>query len=271
MINSEGGDRIKSLYESKGYSVNMVDIQDIHDEFNSGIRDSQSIKDFLVYAYNNWADPHLSHVLLLGEGVDDERDNSPSRQYAVIPVKKTWTYKHGATASDNWYPCVVGNDTVPDISIARIGVWKAEQIPDVVAKMENYYNLPLANRLWNSHLTFTSGGKITDSNDIFAQQSERIKRRNVSDDYRVTRVYTSTQSVSPDYFGGTFALKDAINSGTQYVQFMGHGGGRIWADYNLFNFNDVATLNNQTYPIVVSLACYASAFDTNALPPSVKP
>jgi len=263
MINSEGGDRIKSLYESKGYSVNMVDIQDIHDEFNSGIRDSQSIKDFLVYAYNNWADPHLSHVLLLGEGVDDERDNSPSRQYAVIPVKKTWTYKHGATASDNWYACVVGNDTVPDISIARIGVWKAEQIPDVVAKMENYYNLPLANRLWNSHLTFTSGGKITDSNDIFAQQSERIKRRNVSDDYRVTRVYTSTQSVSPDYFGGTFALKDAINSGTQYVQFMGHGGGRIWADYNLFNFNDVATLNNQTYPIVVSLACYASAFDTN--------
>lgn len=263
LIESEGGVRIKDLYEMKGYTVKMVDYQDILDEFNHGIRDAQSIKDFLVYAYNNWADPQLRHVLLLGEGVDDERDNSPSRQFAVIPVKKTWTYKHGATASDNWYACVVGSDTVPDISIARIGVWRADQIPAVVTKMENYHNLPLANRLWSSHLTFTSGGKITDSNDIFAQQSERIKRRNVSDDYRVTRVYTSTQSVSPDYFGGTFALKDAINSGTQYVQFMGHGGGRIWADYNLFNFNDVATLNNQTYPIVVSLACYASAFDTN--------
>ena len=263
LLNSEGGTRIKDLYESKGYTVMMVDIQDVFDEFNSGIRDAQSIKSLLSYAYNNWAEPQLRHVLLLGEGVDDERDNSPSRQYAVIPVKKTWTYKHGATASDNWYACIVGNDTVPDISIARVGVWRTDQIPAVVTKMENYHNNPLPNRLWNSHLTFTSGGKITDSNDIFAQQSERIKRRNVSDDYRVTRVYTSTQTVSPDYFGGTFALKDAINSGTQYVQFMGHGGGRIWADYNLFNFNDVATLNNQTYPIVVSLACYASAFDTN--------
>lgn len=262
LIRSEGADRIKALYEDKGYSVMMVDYQDIFDEFNSGIRSAQSIKDFLKYVYNNWAEPQITHVLLLGEGTDDERDSSPSRQYALIPVRKVWTYKHGATASDNWYACIVGDDTVPDISIARIGVWKAEQIPAVAQKMENYHNLPNTNQLWNSHLTFTSGGKITDSQDIFSMQSENIKRRTVPDEYRVTRVYTSAQS-NPEYFGGTFALKDAINSGTQYVQFMGHGGGRIWADYNLFNFNDVATLNNRSFPIFLSLACYASAFDTN--------
>ena len=42
---------------------------------------------------------------------------------------------------------------------------------------------------------------------------------------------------------------------------MGHGGGRIWADYNLLNFNDIRTLNNDYYPFVSSLACYASSFD----------
>jgi hypothetical protein len=31
--------------------------------------------------------------MLLGEGVDDTRDNSPSRKYNLVPVKKTWTYK----------------------------------------------------------------------------------------------------------------------------------------------------------------------------------
>jgi hypothetical protein len=262
-MQAEGTDNLVALWESKGHVVARVDYQDIFDEFNSGIRSAESLKDFLRYAYNNWGSPQLRHVVLLGEGVDDERDNSPSTQYALIPVKKTWTYKHGATASDNWYACLVGNDIIPDVSISRIGVWTPDQIQDYAAKADDYMNNPLTSRLWNSHITITSGGKITDTDDIFSQQSERIRRKNIPKDYRVTRVYTSTQTVSPDYFGGTFALKDAINSGTQYVQFMGHGGGRIWADYNLFNFNDVATLNNQTYPIVVSLACYASAFDTN--------
>ncbi len=261
----EGTLQLKSLWESEGHTVKIVDVQDIYDEFNAGITGAEPIRDFLRYAYNNWSSPQLSSVILLGEGVDDTRDNSPSRIYNLIPVKKTWTYKHGATASDPWYGCIVGTDIVPDISIARISIWKEQQILDYAAKATAYRNNPQTSRLWNSHLTFTSGGKITDNNDIFAQQSERIIRKTIPDEYRVTRVYTSTQTVSSDYFGGTFNLKDAINSGTQYVQFMGHGGGRIWADYNLFNFNDVATLNNQTYPVVLSLACYASAFDTNGM------
>lgn len=262
-IETEGTVLLKSIWESKGYVVKIVDIQDVYDEFNHGIVGAEPIKEFLRYAYNNWSEPQISHVMLLGEGVDDTRDNSSSRIYNLVPVKKTWTYKHGATASDNWYACIVGSDTIPDISISRIAVWKPGQILDYANKLFSYNNNPQTNRLWSSHLTFTSGGKITDVDDLFAQQSERIRRKSVPQDYRVTRVYTSTQTVSPDYSGGTFNLKDAINTGTQYVQFMGHGGGRVWADYNLFNFNDVATLNNTTFPVVLSLACYASAFDTN--------
>lgn len=262
-IEAEGTQALVSLWESEGHQVTIVDIQDIYDEFNNGIVSGEVIRDFARYAYNNWSSPVLQHLILLGEGVDDTRDNSPSRKYNLIPVKKTWTYKHGATASDNWFGCVVGDDIIADISIARLNVWTPEQILDYANKAISYRNEPLNNRLWNSHITLTAGGKIDDGNDIFSQQSERIRRKNIPDYYRVTRVYTTTQTVSDDYNGGTFNLKDAINSGTTYVQFMGHGGGRIWADYNLFNFNDVATLNNSTYPVFMSLACYASAFDTN--------
>ena len=262
-VNAEGTTRLVNLWESEGHLVKVVDIQDIYDEFNSGIVSAEAIRDFLKYAYNNWQAPQLSHVMLLGEGVDDSRDNSPSRKYNLIPVKMIWTYKHGATASDTWYGCIVGDDPVPDIVISRLNVWETQQIDDYAEKAETYRNRLLTNQLWNNHITFTAGGKIDDGHDKFAQQSELIRRRTVPKEYRVTRVYTSTQTVSQDYFGGTFALKDAINSGTQYVQFMGHGGGRVWADYNLFHFKDVETLNNRAYPVVLSLACYASAFDTN--------
>lgn len=260
-LEAEGTNLLVSLWEADNHTVAKVDYQDIFDEFNHGISSAESLKDFFSYAYNNWSSPHLKYVILLGEGVNDERDSSPARKYALIPVKIVWTATLGATASDSWYACIVGNDVVPDISIARINIWEAQQILDYANKADNYRNNLQTQRLWNSHLTFTSGGKLSDATDMFAQQSERIRRKSVPRDYRVTRVYT--RSSDSDYFGGTFDLKDAINSGTQYLQFMGHGGGRIWADYNLFNFNDVSTLNNQTYPIVVSLCCYASSFDTN--------
>ena len=261
-VEAEGTQTLVELWNGIGYNTQVVDLQDIFDEFNGGIRSADAIKSFIRYAYDNWSIPQLKHVILLGEGTDDERDNSPNRKYNQIPIRKMWTYKHGATASDNWYVCILGEDTVADLSIARINVWNTEQIAEYAQKAVHYHTNALTQNLWSSHVTFTAGGKITDPDDIFSQQSERIRRKAVPPHYRVSRVYTSTQSVSPDYFGGTFALKDAINSGTQYVQFMGHGGGRIWADYNLFNFNDVATLNNQAYPFVMSLACYASAFDT---------
>ncbi len=265
LVDCEGADILTGLWETEGHAVARIDYQDVFDEFNSGIRSAEAIKDFITYAYNNWSEPSPTHVVLLGEGIDDERDNSPYRKYALVPIKKTWTSQTGATASDGWYATIVGKDLVPDIAVARINAFTEQQVFDYATKADNYRNNPLTNRLWNSHLTISSGGKISDPDDVFAQQSERLRRRNMPEDYRATRVYTSTQTVSNEYFGGTFNLKDAINSGTQYLHFIGHGGGRIWADYNLFNFNDVATLNNQTYPIVVSLACYCSSFDTNGI------
>lgn len=260
---AEGTLDLVDLWESEGHSVMVVDVQNIYNEFNHGIVSADAIKDFFRYAYNNWSSPQLSHAILLGEGISDTRDNSPSRKYNLIPVRKIWTDEHGATASDNWYACIVGNDLVPDISVARITAWEVEQIADYAAKARSYRENLQTNRLWNSTLTFTAGGKIDDGHDMFSQQSEKIRKLAVPEKYLVKRVYTSTQTVSREYFGGTFDLKDAINSGTQYVQFMGHGGGMVWADYNLFNRNDIATLNNRTYPVFLSLSCYASAFDTN--------
>jgi hypothetical protein len=95
-INAEGTNQLKANWESKGHTVKVVDVQDIYDEFNAGIVSAEAIKDFIRYAYNNWTEPQLSHVLLLGEGVEDTRDDSPARTFNKIPVKKLWTFKHGA-------------------------------------------------------------------------------------------------------------------------------------------------------------------------------
>ncbi len=258
-IEEEGSIQLKNTWEELGVTVQLIDIQHIFNEFNYGIRSAQAMKDFFSYAFNNWELP-MTHTLLLGKGLFDERDFSVHRNSNIIPYKNVWTYKVGATPSDNWFACVVGDDPVPDFNISRVSAWRGDQIKAVADKTVHYLNNPNKNDLWQSRVTLTAGGKSSDAYDIFAQQSELIRSRWLPNDYHIIRVYTDTQTVSNQYLGGTFRLKDAWDSGTAIIQFMGHGGGRIWADYNLLNNNDIVTLNNKNYPFVSSLSCYPSDF-----------
>ncbi len=258
-IELEGVQSFKNLWENRGYLVEVVDIQNIFDEFNYGIRSAYAMKDFFSYAYHHWQIP-MTDVLLLGKGIYDERDFSSHRHVNLIPYKNIWTYKLGATPSDNWFACIVGDDIVPDFNIARITAWTAEQVNNISEKTRHYLENPNYQDLWQSKITLVAGGKSGDRTDIFAQQNENIRSRWIPEDFDVTRVYSATQTVSDQYQGGTFRLKDSWNSGTSYIQFMGHGGGRIWADYNLLNHNDIATLNNNNFPFVNSLSCYPSDF-----------
>lgn len=264
-LNDDATLQLKQLWESRNYQVKVVDIQDIYDEFSASQKSPDAIKAFLSYAYNNWQEPQLSNVLLLGDGIFDKRNEKDIITYDVIPVKNFWTYKHGATSCDNWYACIVGDDPVADINIARISVHDKAQISAITQKSMKYINLSSFEQKWISKITLSSGGKIEDVTDYFAQQSESIRKLSIPEHYFVQRVYTAALGDRVNYIGGTFQLKDRINEGTYFLQFMGHGGSQIWSDYNLLNASDIKTLSNSSYPIVSSLACFASAFDNQGL------
>ncbi|MCD4796793.1 MAG: hypothetical protein K8R49_06470 [Candidatus Cloacimonetes bacterium] len=259
-VDNEGLLELEQLWESQGCPVEIVSLEDIFDEFNHGIRSAQAIRDFLSFVYNNWSSPEITHVLLMGDGITDERDFSSDRKYNLIPFKNVWASTRGAIASDNWLACIVGDDPVADISISRINIWEEEQIQDVVNKSIHYVEEPNFDDLWHSRITMAAGGNPGEGT-FFAKQSERIRNMWIPADYNVRRVYCNTDDIPEEYAGNTTSLINNINDGTIYLQFMGHGGGYVWADYNLFNKADVATLNNNNYPFVISLSCYGSAFN----------
>lgn len=250
----------KEFWEDQGYVLKIVDVQDIFDEFNAGIRSAEAIRDFFQYAYNNWSEPYLSHVLLLGDGVTDERDTSPSRAYNLIPFRNVWVEARGAIASDNWLACIIGEDPVADISISRISVWQQSQLQHVFNKSIHYMTNPNFDDFWHSNVTLAAGGNPGEGS-FFAQQNENIWHSWIPDDFHVKRVYCNVQNMPQGYFGNTTSLISNINAGTVYMQFMGHGGGYVWADYNLLNKADIYTFNNDNYPFVASMSCYGSAFN----------
>jgi Peptidase family C25/Propeptide_C25 len=257
---SESTLQYKELWENQNFDVKIVAVEDIFDEFNNGIRSAESIKEFLQYAYNNWAEPQLTHVLLLGDGLTDERDNSPDRKFNLIPFRNVWADRRGAIASDNWLACIVGDDPVADVSIGRVSVWEDSQIEDMLNKTAHYIENPNYEDTWHSRVTFAAGGN-PDDGSLFANQSENIKANWIPDDFYTSRVYCNVTDLPGEYFGNTTTLISNINDGSIYVQFMGHGGGYVWADYNLLNKANISTMNNENYPLVGSLSCYGSAFN----------
>jgi Peptidase family C25/Propeptide_C25/FlgD Ig-like domain len=244
--------------EEAGLNVEIILLQDIFDEFNNGIRSAESIRDFLEYTYNNWS-PRPTHCLLLGEGLLDERDNSPYRWANKIPTKVVWLRARGATASDNWFGCISGDDAVTDISIGRLNVTQVSQIQTVVNKTQSYVNEPHYDDNWHSSITLATGGKASEGN-IFSLQSERIRNNSIPPDYRINRVYCNVSGMPEQYSGNTTTLINSINDGTLFVQFMGHGASNQWDDYDLFDIYDVANLNNDNLFIGSSMSCYGSAF-----------
>jgi peptidase C25-like protein/flagellar hook capping protein FlgD len=257
---AEGTLLYQQLWEEEGHIVKIIDIQNIYDEFNFGIRSAEAVKDFLTYCYNFWSAPELTHVMLLGDGIMDERDNSSNREFNIIPFRRIWVEQRGAIASDNWFGCIIGDDPVADISIGRVNVWQAEQILDVAEKTQTYLENPNYEDLWHSRLILSAGGNPSEGT-FFAQQSERVRDLWIPDRFNVCRIYCNTEDMPDEYHGNTTSLISEINDGVLYLQFMGHGGGFVWADYNLLNKADITTFNNENYPFVSSLSCYGSAFN----------
>ena len=265
LANAEGTLLLKNFWQARNVNVKIIDVQDIYDEFNHGIVSPLAIKDFFRFAFSNWQEPRFTHVLLLGDGIFDRRNQSDIDNYDIIPIYNIWTYLNGATPSDNWYACIIGDNPIPDFHISRICVIEEHEILPIAQKSIQYIENRNFNDKWNSNITLVAGGKVDDPTDIFAQQNERIRRNYMPIHYQANRVYTTVNVESPHYLGRTPQLIERINDGTSYLQFMGHGGGQIWADYDLLLINDVKSLINRNYPFVVSLSCFAAAFETRGI------
>jgi len=71
---------------NQGFTVKVVDIADVFDEFGYGVLSSNAVNSFLNYAKNNWTTPP-NFVLLIGDGSYDSRNYEGLGYWNMIPPK----------------------------------------------------------------------------------------------------------------------------------------------------------------------------------------
>jgi hypothetical protein len=89
-----------SLRQKQGYSIAVIDIEDIYDEFSYGQKTPQAAKDFLTYAATNWKKaPRF--VMLAGDASFDPKNYLGFGDSDLVPTKLIDT-QYLETASDDW-------------------------------------------------------------------------------------------------------------------------------------------------------------------------
>ena len=257
---AEQAQQLVDLRSGQGLRAISVDIQDIFDEFSAGLYDPRAIKYFLQYAWANWQKPAPLYVLLMGD-VTHELDKQVARNEnypTFVPTFMEYTQTWGMSSSDNYFAAIVGDDELPDLFLGRLPVNTPEQAEIMVSKTIAHESEYTPGE-WRRHLLMLTGV------DPFFEASARDIYTHHTPDYMITdRVATLDTS---RYLGSTEDVADLINSGQSILNFIGHGGGSVFSDAELFLTEDIERLSNHNkYPFVFSLTCFIGYFDNPELP-----
>jgi len=238
---------LKTLRESQGLSVALVDVEDIYDEFNFGSKSPQAIKDFLSHARKYWR-KKPRFVLLVGDASYDPRNYLGFGDFDLLPTKLVDTV-YLETASDDWF-VDMNNDGLPDIAIGRLPVHSVDEALKVVSKITGY----------------EQSGPLNEALLV----ADRVE----ANDFNFERATLEVGSLLPptigirEIFRSSFRsdaeakaeLLSSIDQGPLLVNYTGHGSLGIWRG-NILTTDDAGSLiNGHRLPFFVNMTCLNGFF-----------
>ncbi len=229
----------------QGHLVKLVNVQEIFDEFNYGVIESESIRDFLQMTSTTWEEAP-GYVLLIGDATTDPRNylNFGFRHY--VPTKMVDTI-FSETGSDD-YLADFNGDGLAEMSIGRISARTGAQVTTVFNKVVN----------WEANFVNSLSRGVIFAHDNpdgydFEAMNGRI-RQQLPMDMPATMVHRSEPNAQAN-------LVAAMNSGKYIVNYSGHGTAGAWAASSFFANSTVPQLtNNQNETIYTMLTCLNGYF-----------
>ncbi len=250
----------RRLYQH--YRTAVVDVQDVYDEFNGGVKDKEAIRAFLRHAYENWPPPAPRYVVLLGDGHYDPRyllsstnmiDHIPPYLAAVNPFD-------GIVAADNRYvaydPVPPAKNPAPFMHLGRLPANTLDDARAMVDKIIAYETAPVAG--WNWDILFIADN--ADQGGNFPVNSDKVAEGSVlPPEYNREKIYYLVNYANKT--DANNAIIDAINQGVLFVNYHGHASTRDWSSEPLLAQSDQARMTNTgMYPVFLPMTCLEGDF-----------
>jgi len=252
-------------------TVQVVDIENVYDDFSWGLKDPVSIRNFIRHAYERF-DPRPSYLLLLGDGDYDYRGLLPfSRGNWIPPFEFDGVTESGARSSDDWFTYVSGNDSRMDLAVGRLPVQTEAEAEIVIEKIMAYETSPPQGE-WKTLATFIGDDEKSQTgqeNEItHTRASELIAELIIPDWFNLHKIYLTEypEVITAEGRRKPHArddLVERINEGTLLLNFIGHGNERLWAHERAFQRDiDLSKLHNEDkLPLIYAATCAFGWYD----------
>ena len=294
-------ERLANLHRGNGLTVHLLSIQDVYNEFSSGIADPISVRWLSKMFYDRASvdpDNTLKSLLLFGDGSYDALNRLENNEAtnllptyqnkssvfndAVITLTNSFT-------SDDFFGILDDNEAMDsndliDIGIGRFPVHTEAEAKGVVDKIEHY--MSFGSKLYSN----TNG--VSCGEDGFASTlgDWRTKSLLIADDensgdfvkdceslsdtlnnkyqsMNIVKVYLDAFQQEATSSGQRYpevenAINQIINSGALVANYVGHGGELGLAAERILSIPMMKTWTNiHKLPLFVSATCEFSRFD----------
>lgn len=254
-----------------GMNCVLADIQEIYNEFGTGVNDPTAMRDFIRMVYLR-SNGNLKYVLLMGKGTHDYRDIKGFHNN-FVPIYEIATDTQdevNSMCSDDYFALMDSNEGKNcsgkvDLGMGRIPITTPEQGDAVVDKIKHYADLSATHGIWkNNHLFMADNDMKTyaehaDEFDHILDTSWRVAmtKKLYIDSYPI--ITTSVGKRIPE---ANAKLMDYFEKGVSVFSYTGHGGVKSLSSEWVLSISDILAMSNyDRLPFIHTATCEFSKFD----------
>jgi Peptidase family C25 len=243
-------DSLKLRRESEGLKTQIVDVEDVYDEFNDGEKSPLAIKNFMKYAVDNWRVPPR-YLLLVGDSSSDPKKYLEHSSEDLMPSYMADTIYFPMEASSDDSYTDFNNDKIADVPTGRLSVKTVAEAENVLRKIFRYEDGGISTRPFSALMV--SDAPISYDFSAMSDEVQLSLPRKMSK-LKINRNDGTVDAVRQN-------ILNSINQGFDVVNFLGHGNTANWTSASLLRSTDGITLTNEAKPsIFVMLACLNGSF-----------
>ncbi len=283
----EAAEELAEMRRAEGLSVVVAQTSQIYNEFSGGVPDMRAVRDYFRFLYDRGTTDSetLRYGLMFGDGHYDFRglaQREGSLQNWIFPFETDESLNTDATyTSDDYFGLLDANEGVwaysnfwarsferVDIGVGRFPVQSLQEALMVVDKVRRYESPETFGR-WRTEYTFVADDGPTglngtkDDADLHVQNVDQVAeliRSGIFPAINVTKIYA--ESFERVFLNG-FRIPEAkaevnaaLNNGTLFFNYSGHGGPDGLAQEEIFTKEDAWALTNRNkLAIFVTATC----------------
>ncbi|MCB9294713.1 MAG: type IX secretion system sortase PorU [Lewinellaceae bacterium] len=262
-----------------GLTIELVEIEQVYNEFSSGRKDPTAIRDFARLLYSR--SPTFRYLLLFGDGSFDSRDLYGLGGDFIPTYQKESFNPVEAYPTDDYYGLLTNDDPadplkgILNIAVGRLPVKTPEEAANAADKIIHYDSDEATMGDWRNRLVFVGDDNDTSPGNFDLDHYEDADE--IAEGLNDTLRYLNLEKIYLDAFpqestpGGeripqaTEQLNRSVFQGALAVTYLGHGGSRGWAQERVLNISDALSWENfDNMPIFITATCSFTGYDDPA-------